>query len=134
MIGLDTNVFVRYITQDDPAQSERVNKQIEKWIREGKTLWISQIILCEVYWVLERCYKQKKEEIITVFTEMLNMEHIQIEQQEVFRLALNDYRIGSKAVFTDCLIGRQNVFQGCSRTYTFDKAAAKSLPLFFHAL
>ncbi len=64
MIGLDTNVLVRYLTQDDPIQSKQANKLIEQSLKEG--LFINHIVLCELVWVLTRAYKRSKSEVIEI--------------------------------------------------------------------
>ena len=76
MIGLDTNVVVRYLVQDDPEQSRRTNQCIEKWTKSGNKLWICLITLCEVFWVLESCYDLDKEALINVITSQIGRAHV----------------------------------------------------------
>ena len=127
MIGLDTNVVVRYLVQDDLKQSELANSIIEKAIVEGQTLRISQVTLCEIVWVLERCYEVSKKEIVGVLKQLLQTQQILVEQDGVARQALSDFEHHSGVDVSDCLIGRQNISSDCSFTYTFDKNAAKKL-------
>jgi len=130
MIGLDTNVLVRYLTQDDPEQSEIANSTIMGTVDSGELLWISQITLCETFWVLERAYKLSKNEIIEILYTILEVSQIRFESREVVFQSLRDYQ-NSKAVgFSDCMIGKQNAHHTCPYTYTFDQAAAKELPTF----
>jgi predicted nucleic-acid-binding protein len=131
MIGLDTNVVVRYLVQDDPKQSEEANRLIERAVAEGEILGISQISLCEIIWVLERCYDANKQELINVLNQLLQTLQIQIERDDIARQALRDFENCSGVDFSDCLIGRQNVSNNCSFTYTFDKKAAKKLDATF---
>ena len=56
MIGLDTNVLVRYLTQDDPVQSAQANAFIERELSPAEPGIIGHIVLCEVGWVLSRAY------------------------------------------------------------------------------
>lgn len=130
MIGLDTNVLIRYLVQDHPEQAKRANYCIEKWIQEGETLWICQVTLCEIYWVLEGCYKLSKTELVEVLSKLLQTRQIQIEHEDVAWQALRDYQ-QSKAGFSDCVIGRQNAYHECSSTYTFDKDVANHLKATF---
>ena len=134
MIGLDTNVLVRYLLQDDPLQSKKVNHAIEKWLKEGETLWICQITLCEIFWVLERCYKLSKEELITILSKLLKTRQIRVEHQDIAWQALHDYEKNSRVGYSDCLIGRQNVHHECTSTFTLDKVAAKQLASTFNLL
>lgn len=130
MIGIDTNVLIRYLVQDDPAQSKLANKFIESCVASGDILWICQMTLCETFWVLERCYKLEKHEIIRILKEILLVQQIQVEEDTVVWHALRDFENTTKVGFVDCLIGRQNAFHECSYTYTFDKSAAKELATF----
>ncbi|MBA2369550.1 MAG: type II toxin-antitoxin system VapC family toxin [Candidatus Protochlamydia sp.] len=127
MIGLDTNVIVRYLIQDEPSQTKGANSIFERAVAERQTLGISQVVLCEVVWVLEDCYEQNKKVIVNIIKQLLLTEQIRIEHDSVVRQALYDFENQSGVDFSDCLIGRQNAFNGFSFTYTFDKIAAKRL-------
>lgn len=131
MIGLDTNVIVRYIVQDDAKQSAKSTKIIEALAAKDETIAISQITLCEIVWVLERCYQASREEIIRVLNQIMHIKQIKIEHENTARLALKDFTNISGVDFSDCIIGRQNLSRGCEYTYTFDKNAAKKLPELF---
>ena len=134
MIGLDTNVVIRYLVQDDPNQSKRANQAIEKWKEAGETLWICQITLCEICWVLERCYQLSREELVSVLTNLLQTRHLQIERDDLVWQALRDFEKNTKVGFPDCLIGRQNAYHECIHTFTFDKDAVKQLPSTFKSI
>lgn len=134
MIGLDTNVLVRYLVQDDPVQSNRANRLIETAVQQGNILWICLVTLCETIWVLNKCYKLSKEELLPILEELLLIPQIKVENDDVVRQALRDYEKSKKIGFPDCLIGRQNLHRGCSLTYTFDKAAVAQLPTVYKGL
>lgn len=134
MIGLDTNLVVRYLVQDDPKQSKQATHAIEKAATEGKMLVISQVTLCEIIWVLERCYSLNKEELVTVIKQILKTQQINVEQDTVARQALHDFQEKEGVDFSDCLIGKQNAAKGCVFTYTLDKKAAQRLSETFKAL
>lgn len=127
MIGLDTNVVIRFLIQDDPVQCKKANQFIEKQIATGETFWICQVTLCEVFWVLEKCYKLGKKELVNVLSSLLQTRQIQIEHDVLAWQALRDYEKSSKVGFPDCLIGKLNAYHECTYTYTFDKDAAKQL-------
>lgn len=131
MIGLDTNIVIRYLIQDDPEQSRKVNQCIEKWIKNKQVLWICQITLCEIFWVLEKCYKLGKEELVSILYSLLKTRQIRVEKDDIAWQALYDYEKSARINFPDCLIGRQNMHLECIHTYTFDKVAAKELPKSF---
>lgn len=130
MIGLDTNVIVRYLTQDDPRQGELANKMINKFSSQGELLWISQITLCETMWVLERAYKISKEEAIRILNILLQTQELVFENHDIVWHALQEYQSCQSVGFVDCLIGRHNISSGCKFTYTFDKDAVKELETF----
>lgn len=130
MIGLDTNVIIRYLTQDDPRQAALANKVIGKSTSQGQLLWISQITLCETVWVLERAYKISKDEMITVLHQLLQTQELVFDKHDIVWQALHDYKSCHSVGFVDCLIGRQNVSNDCLYTYTFDKDAVKELKTF----
>lgn len=130
MIGLDTNIIIRFLTQDDVSQSRKVNQVIEKTIQSGNTLWISHITLCQVVWVLERAYKTPKDEILTILKSFLQTKNIQVEHDELTWNALQDYEKSTQICFSDCLIGRINQNNQCDYTLSLDKKAAKQLKTF----
>ncbi|MCE5294914.1 MAG: type II toxin-antitoxin system VapC family toxin [Chlamydiales bacterium] len=134
MIGLDTNLIVRYLIQDDAAQTKKANLLIENAAENGTPMWISQITLCETIWVLDRGYKLPKQEILHILHELLQTPEIKIENDSITWLALHDYETSKSVGFVDCLIGRQNAYNGCTTTYTLDKQAAKKLQKTFTAV
>ncbi len=130
MIGLDTNIIVRYLTQDDLNQAEQANKVIAQSIHHGEILWINQITLCETIWVLERAYKIAKNEIIAILHMLLQTQELKFEEHDVIWRAVQDYKTCQTVGFVDCLIGRRNESNECKFTYTFDKNASKELTIF----
>lgn len=131
MIGLDTNVIVRYLVQDDPKQSKLANHFIENAIATKETLAISSITICEIVLVLERCYAIDRDELVNVLKKILLIQQIWVENDMIVRQALCDFEHHAGVDFSDCLIGRLNFSKECSFTYTFDKKAAKKLPTLF---
>jgi predicted nucleic-acid-binding protein len=116
MIGVDTNILIRYLTQDHPSQSKLVNLLFENSEKHNT--------LCEVIWVLESCYEQSKEIIMTTIETMLKTPSLKFEHEGIIGIALLEF-ITSSADFTDCLIAKYNLKYGCNCTYTFDKNASK---------
>ena len=123
MIGLDTNLLIRYLAQDDPRQSAVANRLIETELSEKRVGFITHIVLVEIIWVLESCYNQKKEALVSVIESLLTTKQIIVERAEIVHLALKKYRAGS-ADFSDALILAVCEASGCERTVTFDKKAA----------
>lgn len=120
MIGLDTNVIVRYLTQDDKKQSTKANKLIDEQLSSTTLGFITLISLVEVTWVLESCYEQPKEALVETIHALLTTKQFLIENAEVACLALKRY-INGNADFSDSLIAALSEHYGCYQTFTFDK-------------
>jgi predicted nucleic-acid-binding protein len=124
MIGLDTNVVIRYLVQDDPAQTAIVNRIFEKEITAANKGLICPVVLCEVVWVLLRSYKQKKEKVQEVIRTLLLAENIEMQQRDSVWKALREFEQGT-ADFSDYLIVHINQACGASFTLTFDRSASQ---------
>lgn len=124
MIGLDTNVLVRFIAQDDKKQSPVATALIETLDSETPG-FVTLVSLVELVWVMQSCYNATKPEIITILSKLLRTGELIIENAEIVFKAVNLFSI-SKADFADCLIERSANAAGCVRTLTFDIKSAKS--------
>lgn len=123
MIGLDTNVVVRYLTQDDPKQSAIANRIIEQELTEKNQGYITLVSLIEITWVLESCYGQTKDDLINVLDLLITIKQIRIEKTDLVYLALKRFRTGT-ADFSDALITLVCEDAGCKRVVSFDKKVA----------
>lgn len=123
MIGLDTNVLVRYLVQDDPAQTRRANALIDRAAAHESAMFISHVVMCELAWVLGRGYGYARTELAEVIEKILLGRQFEIERKDLVWTALADYKT-SRADFADCLIGVTNDLAGCESTLTFDRSAA----------
>ena len=124
MIGLDTNVMVRYLTQDDPAQSRRATEIIEQRLTVERPGFICVVTMVEIVWVLARAYRFNAREIAAVLERMLQTDVLVIEnEQEVFTalIALKEKR----GVFADALIAALGAKADCRHTLTFDQKALR---------
>lgn len=125
MIGLDTNVLVRYIAQDDVVQSPLATKYIESFIKKDEYLMVNHLVICELIWVMKKCYDSSKKVIISVIETILSTDIFEIPNSQVIRQSLKDYKKGN-ADFADYVVGRINKANGCKQTITFDKKASSS--------
>lgn len=116
MIGLDTNVLVRYLLRDDPVQAARAERELER----NERFLIDSIVLCELVWVLETGYGFSRTEIAAALERILATAQFEIESKDLALAALDDFR-RSAADFSDCLIGRRNRAAGAPETVTFDR-------------
>lgn len=119
MKGLDTNVLLRYIVEDDPSQTKQAAKIIEEAERRQEALFISLPVLCEFVWVLERNYRQSRAAIGNVLESILDTDLFVIQMELCARESLHEFRAG-KAGFADFIIGAIAKDAGCDWVYTFD--------------
>jgi len=124
MIGLDTNVLVRYIMQDDPKQSAKASKLVES-LSLQEPGFIAIVSVVELVWVLSSSYGLGREQIAQALEILLRSRQIVVDQAEHVVRALRAFMAGN-ADFADCLIERMAAAAGCARTMTFDTAAAKT--------
>ena len=123
MIGLDTNVLVRYIAQDDPEQSPKATRLIESLTAEAPG-YVTLVSVVELVWVLNGCYGSAKGEVCEVLETLLRSRELVVADTDTVWKALRLYR-DSKADFADILIERLASAAGCIHTATFDRAAAR---------
>jgi len=114
--GLDTNVLVRYLVRDDPAQAARAARELER----DERFLVGSVVLCELVWVLETGYDFSRVEIGATLEKILATAQFDIEDKDLALAALGDFR-ASSADFSDCLVGRRNRAAGAAETVTFDR-------------
>jgi predicted nucleic-acid-binding protein len=123
MIGLDTNVLVRYIAQDDSKQSPKASRLIESLTSDSPG-YVSVVSLVELVWVLSGCYALTKDEICEVLEALLRTKEVIVQNAAIVWKAVRLFKSG-KADFADCLIELSAKEAGCGYTATFDRDAAK---------
>jgi predicted nucleic-acid-binding protein len=131
MLGVDTNVLVRFLVRDDEAQFEKARKLIKREVAAGRGVLVNQLVLLETEWVLRSRYHLPKQLIIQAISGLLDASDVQFEDEAAIEEALFVWK-ESTADFADCLIGAKNRRLGCRATATFDVKAAK-LPGFIAA-
>ena len=128
MIGIDTNVLVCYLAQDDPVQSTRATRIFERTLTASEPGFINLVTMAETVWVLDRSYGMSGQKIASVIERILQADTLVVQnEQEVFT-AMAMLRSG-EASFSDALIGALGTWAGCSSTLTFGRRAAR-LPAF----
>lgn len=124
MIGLDTNVLVRYFVQDDAKQSALATKLINSLSRESPA-FVSLVTVCELVWVMESNYGQTKANVISILKRLLESDELVIEEKPTVWAALMSFQKGALD-FSDAVVLEAGKKAGCSHTVTFDKAASKT--------
>lgn len=123
MIGIDTNILVRYFTQDDAEQAKAATEFLKSECTTERPGWVNRIALCELVWVLERVYRSSREEIANVLEVLIQTAEFQIEDLTCVWNALSVYR-DENVDFSDALLAATNLAHGCELTITFDRKAA----------
>lgn len=124
MIGLDTNILVRFIAEDHPAQTAAASQLIDS-LSSDDPGYLSLVVIVELVWVLQFTYRFDKQEIERVIERLLRSKELALENKEAVSQALIKFR-SSRADFADCLIDRCGRNAGCQYVFTFDKNAAAS--------
>jgi predicted nucleic-acid-binding protein len=124
MIGLDTNVLVRYFAQDDPSQSRRASETIERRLTEDNPGFVSLVTMAELVWVLAGVYSMSDGEVAAAVTLMLQADTFVVQNEQQVFIASTALTAGTGS-FADALIGALGLWGGCSRTLTFDKRAQR---------
>src|SRR5437016_6247311 len=122
MRGIDTNVLVRYIVQDDPVQSAKATNFIEN--KDAEEILISGIILCEMVWVLESAYTYSRVSIIKVIEQILKTRQFFLHEPDILWQSWQSYK-NDGADFADHYIAHLNHNNHCEYTATFDKKAGR---------
>lgn len=125
MLGLDTNVVIRYITQDDVEQSAKVSEIFENQLTIANPGFIPLIVMVEISWVLESCYAQNQAQILSILLELLTTKQLKVEKADSVYLAIKRCKALLKADFSDALIAVISEQEGCNEILTFDKHAKK---------
>jgi predicted nucleic-acid-binding protein len=125
VIGLDTNVLVRYVTRDQPDMAAAAKRVIDSCTEEGPA-FVTQATLAELHWVLRRSYQYSAAEALAVVEGLLSAREIWLEDEESVDRAVRSAKKG--ADFADALIGDVALLFGCETVLTFDKRAARFKP------
>jgi predicted nucleic-acid-binding protein len=124
MIGLDSNILVRYVTQDDPVQAGRATEVIEHRLTDQEPGFISVVAMAETVWVLGRFYRFGSARIVAAIEYMLGAETLVIENEREVFAAMTALKEG-RGSFADALIGALCAKAGCSCVVTFDEGAQR---------
>ena len=120
MIGLDTNVLIRYLTRDDESQYRATMKVL---MRKSANFFVADLVLVETHWVLSSLYDWTHDEIADAFARLLQIHNLQFEDEDRIRHSLAAVRRG--ADLSDELLIAMSRNHGCREFATFDSAVAK---------
>jgi predicted nucleic-acid-binding protein len=120
MIALDTNVVVRYLVEDDKDQAERAARMIESALAADEPLFVPQVVLCEVVWVLDSVYQFPREDILSALKGLIQARQLLVQGKDEVRRAIEALEAG-KGDFSDYIIRENSASAGCDRVATFDR-------------
>ncbi len=126
MIGLDTNILMRYLAQDDPVQSARATEIITRQLSEQEPGFVSLVTILEVFWVLKSVFKRSQQDLANDIEKVLSADTLEIQNEQEVYNAVVALRTGTGS-FEDALVGSLGIWRGCSTTLTFDADAARKL-------
>jgi predicted nucleic-acid-binding protein len=124
VIGLDTNVLVRLLVDDDAAQAHAARRFVADRCSPEDPAFVDRVALCEMVWVLTSVHRFDRAPVADIVDKLLATEEIALEDSDVVHAALQTFRKG-RVEFADALIGEVNRARGCQATATFDRKAAK---------
>ncbi len=124
MLGIDTNVLVRFLVRDNEVQFGKARKLIKREVSAGRRVFVNQLVLMETEWVLRSRYVVPKNQIIEAISGLLDAADVQFEDEPAIEEALFIWK-DTTADFADCLIGATNRRLGCRATASFDLKASK---------
>ncbi len=121
MIALDTNVLVRFLVEDDKAQTAAAVALVKRAVAADEGLFVTDIVLCEVVWVLRYSYEVPRLEIVHALEQLVHARHLAFATPDVLARALAAFSSG-KGDFADYLIREHAIAAGCDAVATFDRA------------
>jgi predicted nucleic-acid-binding protein len=124
--GLDTNVVVRYLTQDDPRQSKRANALIEAALAGEERLHVDTVVLCELVWVLRAAYQLDRGTVAGALLRLIDAAQLSLDDRDLLRDAARRYAAGP-GDFADYVLALRHRAAGCKTTLTFDRAHKQDL-------
>ena len=123
MIGIDTNVLVRYVAQDDAEQCQEVNRLFEQASARNR-LFISVVVVVESIWVLRRRYQLTSEQVLELIRSLAASKKVSLERTEMFTGLLSQTGLKARDI-TDAIIAAIAKDVGCDQFFTFDKKLAR---------
>lgn len=125
MIALDSNVVLRYLINDGSPQCTVAARFVERELSADQPGYISLPVACEIYWVMDRTYKQKRAVILQAYEGLLAARQIRFEREPVLAAVVAALAVGDNTHdFADAIIHAIGKAEGCSHTVTFDKVFA----------
>lgn len=124
MISLDTNILVRILVADEPKQAAKVRALFDRLDGKGDTAHVTDIVLCELVWVLESCYKFHRPRIVSALNKLRAAKQLKFKNPDELGRMLRAFEVG-KGDFADYVIREHAKTAGCTAVVTFDRKLAQ---------
>lgn len=124
MKGLDTNILVRFLVNDDPAQSKVVYNLFQTAEKENFSFFIPQLVLLELLWVLNSVYEIDRNDCLLSLQHLVLIPILKFENLSALNYFINEAK-KTKQDLPDLLIAITAHDLDCEKVLTFDKKAAK---------
>jgi len=121
--SLDTNILLRLVLEDVPEQT----RLVEKLFDESDNLYVADIIIFEMVFVLDRVYQFSREQIAKSVASIIRNKKINCNRK-LFELSLPLYNTNTKISFVDSTLPYYALLNGTTPLFTFDKALNKACP------
>lgn len=119
MIAVDTNLLLRLLVNDDPAQAAKAKQLFDARAGEDGSIWVGDTVLVELVWTLSRAYGRLRADLVTALRALACHATLMIESADAVRAAIEVYE-RSLADFSDCLLPEKAQRAGCDQLVTFD--------------
>jgi predicted nucleic-acid-binding protein len=120
VIASDTNVLLRLLVGDDPAQATKARRLFDRADAENKAVWVADTVLVEMVWTLARTYSRERTDIVTALRALSSHATVVLESAAAVRDAIDAFERG-RADFADCLLAMKAQSAGCDEVATFDR-------------
>jgi predicted nucleic-acid-binding protein len=125
VINVDTNVLLRIVLADDPRRAASARSLLDRCADEREECLVTDVVLCELDWVLRRSYRASRTELLAILDGLLNRRPFVFQDRDLVNQAVEGFRQGRQE-FADLIIGLRGRAAGAVTTYTFDRGLRRN--------
>ncbi|MEW6721558.1 MAG: type II toxin-antitoxin system VapC family toxin [Thermodesulfobacteriota bacterium] len=125
-VFVDANVFLRYLTDDDPEKADRVEALLDRAAGGELRLLTTELVLAEVVWVLESGYDLKNHQIAPMIRAILASPGIEVINGKLVERGLDFYH-GRNVDFIDGYIAAVMEKRNVREIFSFDRKHMKKI-------
>ncbi len=117
---IDTNLFIRYLTDDDPVKADKVEALLDKAAGGKLKLLTTEMVMAEIVWVLESAYSLKNTDIAPLVRGILATPGLEVINAPLVTRAVELYE-STNIDFIDGYIAAVMEQRGITELYSFDR-------------